>query len=80
MLCYTYTHMYRLYVHKTYSVYIYTFENEFFPTTTVQQRQQVDAVGCPTLISFGILQNLVGADRFVLDELHPLASLAQGPG
>jgi hypothetical protein len=60
--------------------YIYTVENEYFPTTTVQQRQQVDAVGCPTLISFGILQNLVGADRFVLNALHPLATLAQGPG
>jgi hypothetical protein len=43
------------------------FETELFPTTAVQQRQYVDAVGCPTyssgLISifvFDILQNPAG--------------------
>jgi hypothetical protein len=28
------------------------FENEMFPTTPFQQRQQVDAVGCRTFFSW----------------------------
>jgi len=83
VLC-VYLYIYIYYVCITYSIHTHThthiFENELFPTTTVQHRQQVDAVGCPMHISFGILQTLVCADRFVLDALHPFASLAQRPG
>jgi len=82
MFIYVYNSVLYIYIYNvciTYS-HIHILENEFFPTTTVQHRQQVDAVGCPTLISFGDLQTLVFADIFVLDALHPLASLAQRPG
>jgi hypothetical protein len=36
----------RIYMHST-----YIFENEFFPTTAVQQRQHVNAAGCGTFFS-----------------------------
>jgi hypothetical protein len=60
-------------------LYTHILENELFPTTTVQQRQHVDAVRVArfswlvSMFVFDIFKFLVGASRFVVGTLHTLA-------
>jgi hypothetical protein len=65
--------------HTTPCIYIYFWQ--FFPTTTVQQRQHGDAVGRRTFLvgrsacwSFIVCEFLVGTSVFVKRALQPLAS------
>jgi hypothetical protein len=61
-------------------LHIHISENEFFSTTTVQQSQNVDSVGFRTFLvgwlacsSLIFCKFVVGAFRFVVGALHPLA-------
>ena len=66
---------------KTSYIYTHIFENKLFPTTAVQQRQHVDAVGCRTFLvaawsaclALTFWKFLQVATRFVRGEAHPLA-------
>jgi hypothetical protein len=49
-------------------VHTYIFENELFPTDSVQQRQHVGVVGCRKFFSVPI-----NFRKFLLDSLHLLA-------
>ena len=66
---YIYIYIY-VYVCVYIYIFIFIFENELFPTTAVQQRQHVDAVGCGTFFSglismfvFDILQIPSGCNQ-----------------
>ena len=80
----THTHTHT-YIYTYIYIYIYI-ENELFLSTAVQRRQHVDAVG--PHVSFSglvivfvcdILKILVGASKFVMGILRPLAPPCLGP-